>query len=145
VLLIKGDNVIVELADGSALKLPPKYGIIHDPEGEVLDKCQFYLGPYKLTRVRTEMTKAARKYFGSDYVARRAVVDMPPRDAEWKEVGEAVQILYRRGGTRAPGRYFHFFKRLKAPITVSRRGSFYMLAIPDGSCVVYNDRGIVWP
>lgn len=142
-VLIKGSHVRFEMTDGSIKKLPVKYGIIHDPEGVVYSRCDIYFGPYRATRQKAELTRKAAAYFGGNYDGKKASVNVP--DSGWKSVGQVVQIFYRRPG-KYEGNYFHpWFKhaKKKTPLTLSKSGSFYLLALPDG-CIV-NDRGFVYP
>lgn len=154
-IVIKGSHVRFELVEpsgkpvphpnpgkvikGKIVTLPTDHGIIHDPDGQAFDRCEVFFGPYRKTRRRAEMTKAARAYMGSDYPASYAVVDLPR--GTWKPLGEVAQIFYKRPG-RYDGKYFHPFKRGHAP-HLFKCGRFYKLALPGG-CIV-DDRGFVFP
>lgn len=129
--------------DGARVVLPPKFGIIHDPEGVDLPKCNVYLGPYEISRKQATLTKAAAAYFGHSYRGRVARVDVPK--GPWNVVGSARVIFYERPG-RYQGRYFHPFYKKAAfpkPLLLRKCGAFFKLDLPDG-CVV-NDRGFVFP
>jgi hypothetical protein len=135
-------------SDSKILKLPPTHGIIHDPEGTSLPRCLVFFGPYKTTQTRVSLDRTARKYFGSSYPAVAASVDIDVH-GNWVPLsGPVVQIWYlRRGhvGVKGPhqGRFFHPFKSVSPPLTLSRCGRYYCLELPDG-CIV-NDRGFVFP
>lgn len=85
------------------------------------------------------MTSKARSYFGPNYQATIAVVDVP--SGTWKSVGKVVQIFYQRPG-KYSGRYFHPFKAGFAP-ELFKQGRFYKLELANG-CIV-DDRGYVFP
>lgn len=139
-ILIKGTDVKFEMADGRILSLPPKHGIIHDPSGQALPRCDVYFGPFQKGRTPIDLpTKEARAYFGRFYDARAAVVDVPP--GPWKPVGDVTQIFYVRPGVHQ-GRYYHLFREGNL-LRLSRCRAFHRLDLPEG-CVV-NDRGFVKP
>jgi hypothetical protein len=141
-IVIKGSHVRFELADGSIVHPPASFGMIHDPDGETLSKCDVYVGPYKKGRKEVPLTRHARSYFGRSYVTRSANVDVP--GGPWNPVGDVVQIFYRRPATtqtaKHRGNYFH---KMKKPVGLSKCRSFYRLELPDG-CIV-NERGFVFP
>jgi len=138
-ILIKGKDVKCEMADGSVFHAPVSYGIIHDPEGKQLSKCVAYLGPYRTNKKPIEMTSDAKQYFGSDYDARSAVVNIP--DGEWKPMGTVTQIFYKRPG-KYEGKYFHLFNK-NTKVLLSRCKNHFRLEMPNG-CIV-NWRGFVYP
>src|SRR5271154_1200990 len=95
-ILIKGDEVafaadgnepivglrrIVIKDHGVAYALPARYGIIHDPKGKHLPRCEVFFGPYRRIAGRVEMTSEAKHYFGRTYQPKRVVVDRPV--GEW--------------------------------------------------------------
>lgn len=147
-ILIKGDCVQFDMAGGGKIIVPERYGIIHDTEGQELDRCDIFIGPFRRTSRRVQMDKRAKDYFGKEYHARGATVDVPK--GPWNPVGEVVQIWYRRPASEKPakykGVYYHpFYKRMfkRKPVMLSRCGRFYRLELPEG-CIA-NDRGFVFP
>lgn len=138
-ILIKGRAVKLEMADGSYVRVPVSYGMIHDPDGGSLGKCFVFVGPYKTTRKRVEMTGDAKSYFGPDYEARGAVVDVP--SGPWNSIGDAVQIFYQRPGKHA-ARYYHLFDK-RAKVSVARCRRFLRIDLGHG-CIA-NWRGFVYP
>jgi len=140
-IVIKGSRVVFILSDGRKVRLPPSYGIIHDPEGTSFSKCEVFFGPYRKTRrVAESPSRKARQYFGPKYTPKEAIVDVPK--GPWKSVGEVVEILYERTkGSQYAGKYFHPFKSF-AP-ELSKSGRHYRLALRNG-CIV-DDRGFVFP
>jgi len=134
--------------DSKIVRLPPSYGIIHDPEGVNLPRCIVYFGPYTTTNQRVPLDRTAKKYFGSNYSAVRASVDVPIHD-DWTPIGApVVQIWYRRRGNVGvtgphQGRFFHPFKKTDPPLTLLRCRRYYAIQMPD-HCIM-NDRGFVFP
>lgn len=143
-LVLKGDLVRVQLGDGGLVELPDEWGLLHDTEGRLVDKCTFLVVPYtrdmlaRTTLTRDELS-AARNYFGKDAELARATVEIP--SALWQRLGDAVVLYYARKGRRK-GRYRHRFK-VPCPFFAHQHGLAYMLELPDG-CVV-DARGFVWP
>lgn len=125
---------------GRILKLPRNYGIIHDPDGEEIPRCECLIGPYTRTRQRANLTRLAKHYFGKNYPAVIVSVDRPQK-SKWQMIGEVAQIFYERRGKYA-AKYFHPFKTGYGP-TLLKQGRFYRLALARG-CIV-DDRGFVFP
>jgi hypothetical protein len=138
------------MVDGYQYESPAGYGIIHDPDGESLPKCDVFIGPFKKSRRPAEMTRAAKAYFGSKYPGLQGSVNVPI-DGPWTPIGETNQIWYRRGVDGRPALakapYYHpFYKRgRKAKALILHRGprGFLWLSLPSG-CIL-NERGFVWP
>lgn len=159
-IIVKGNQVAFATESASRenprsiptpdLRLPPRYGIIHDPKGEKLPRCTVYFGPYKIVRGTPQMTPEARKYFGSRYEAAVVEVSRPnPSNSTWEPVALVTHIFYVRGsrgnGAYAKGAYHHTFAR--SPLTLDKSGKFYRLSLTPGSpnaCIV-DDRGFVFP
>jgi hypothetical protein len=131
--------------EGPIFELPKGYGIVHDPDGEVLRPCDVYLAPFRMTREKVKLSPKLQEYFGVGTEGRRLVITKP--SGAWHPVGHVTMIWYYRPGTRAPGDYFHPFYKdrifRKEPLGLWRAGRVYMLALP-GDCVV-NHRGFVYP
>jgi hypothetical protein len=138
-ILIKGKQVKMEMANGKIVRAPASYGIIHDPDGSQLPKCFVFIGPYKTSKKPVEMTGDAKSYFGSDYKPTSAVVDVPR--GPWKSMGDVVQIFYKRPGKYA-GKYFHLFDK-RTTVLLSKCRNHFRLELPGG-CIV-NWRGFVYP
>jgi hypothetical protein len=140
-IIIKGSNVVLIMADGKKLRLPPSYGIIHDPDGTDLPRCDTFFGPVrKSKRIAKAPSSKSRRYFGTKYNPKEATVDVP--SGPWHSVGEVVEILYERTkGSQYAGRYFHPFKKFSP--TLSKCGRYYKLALRNG-CII-DDRGFVYP
>jgi hypothetical protein len=140
-IVVKGSKVVFIMTDGREIRLPRGYGIIHDPEGKALPRCEVFFGPVKKTkRIAANPSSKVRRYFGSKYTPKEGVVDVP--SGPWHSVGDANEILYERTkGSQYAGNYFHPFKRF--PPTVSKCGRYYRVSLKDG-CIV-DDRGFVFP
>lgn len=139
-IIIKGSHVVFEMEDGSTKRLPASHGIIHDPYGEHLPRCEVFFGPYRETGKPADKTWRARHYLGAKYEGHEAVVDVPR--AGWNPVGRVVELgVYLRHGDVKPGLYHHPFKG--APQPLEKSGNYYRLIFPD-NCI-YDDRGIVFP
>ena len=112
--------------------------MIHDPTGTQLPKRYVFIGPFRRSRTPVELDANGVAYFGHDYEAVGAVVDVP--SGPWKRVGDVQQIIYDRDrGYYAERRpYEHTFR---SPIPVSKCGQFKRLEMPLGSRV--NWRGFV--
>lgn len=124
------------------MSVPQTYGLLHDPDGEALTKCEVYVGPYQTISSRAQMSETAKRYFGTS--DRRQPIRVTIPAGPWRFEGDAVQIFYQRpaGRRRAifMGRYFHPFNRI---IRVYRCGQFAFLDMPRG-CII-NERGFVSP
>lgn len=139
-ILIKGHTVILELANGLVMKLPRSFGIIHDPTGEALPRCDVFFGAYRKTDKVGTPTRQSTAYFGRRYQPKNTTIDIPR--GPWKNIGEVVQILYvRTEKSQYAGKYYHPFKKVH-PV-VSKCKSYYKLALPNG-CIL-DDRGFVFP
>lgn len=140
-IIIKGSRVAFIMANGRTMRLPAGYGIIHDPDGVALPRCEVFFGPYRRTnRPAVKASKKAARYFGKQYVPKEGSVDVPK--GPWNPVGEVVEILYERTkGSQYAGKYFHPFKSFSP--TLSRCSRYYRLALRNG-CII-DDRGFVFP
>jgi hypothetical protein len=140
-IIIKGDQLSFEMTNKEIVKLPPEYGIIHDPEGRQLPRCKAYFGPFETTSVPAQPSSYASYYLGRTYKPNVARIDIP-RGNNWKLIGPVNQIFYRRRGKIQPVPFYHPFKRGVIP-QLYKQKNCYMLDLKDG-CVV-DDRGFVHP
>jgi hypothetical protein len=141
-ILVKGGEVdfILDRPDGRehTLVLPTGYGMVHDVSGRFLDKCSLFFGPVKCTQQRIEkLPKSARDYFGDDYDARKARIDVP--GGKWKSVGRVKEIIYYRPG-EYEGDWRHEFSE-DAPL--EQNGRWYRLRLPRDCRITW--RGIERP
>jgi len=137
---VESTRVKFETSDGKIISLPASHGTFHDPSGKEIAKCTVYFGPWKRTSRRVQMNQSNRRYFGTDYQGKLAILPDIPREG-WEQVAKVVKIFYVRRGTRAPGGFHHPFKG--KPLTLSKNGSLYKLSCGSG-CLI-DDRGYVWP
>lgn len=136
-IVVKGDRVAFGIEGGGRKKIPARYGIIHDPEGKDLPRCEVFFGPYRVVAGRPEISRAAHKYFRDGYVPKCVTVDVPT--GPWEPAAQVTHIYYfRRGMIR--GGFNHPFRR---GVELSKCGSWYRLALKNG-CIV-DDRGFVFP
>jgi hypothetical protein len=137
-LVVLGGRVDLVLSGGRTFVLPADYGMVIDPSGRSLGKCRLWLTRVHATGERIEkLTDYEQDWFGSDYDARRAIVDLP-RDG-WELRSHVAEIVYFRSGQYEDD-WRHAFEEPQ-PLYESR-GS-WLLDLPS-DCVV-NWRGIVRP
>ena len=139
-VLIKGRRVVLFMTDDRLVVRPESHGIIHDPTGQDLPRCDVYIGPFRRYRDPAEMDSHGRQYFGKRYQASEASVDVPV--GPWKPIGQARGILYQRDrGVFANEKpYRHPFRN---PVDVERCGSMVRLSLPDGCILSW--RGFIKP
>lgn len=144
-LLVKGDVRRLTLTSGEEIQLPSAFGMVHDPDGIVMDRCTVLVLLYthvahgELPITHAER-KAAEKYFGNDYEAVRVLVDFPT--PLWILAGNVRAIEYARKGQRR-GRRRHLFKGEATRLFAHRTLRAFKLVLPDG-CVL-DARGFVDP
>lgn len=136
-IYVLGGEIDLYLSGGNTIVSPSGYGLCLDPSGEDLDLCSVFIGPIVTTDDRVEeLPKWARDWFGSDYEARKAHVDIPSRG--WKSVGQVEEIVYFR-----PGRYQDdWTHEFSSPVPLFKSGRWSKIEL--GDCKV-NWRGIVSP
>lgn len=154
-LLVRGDVVSVVLEDGRTVEFPETWGLVHDPTGQCVDKCEVLVCPYTITHKRCvglppSIYDAALNYWGEGYELKAGTVVLPT--GPWERVGRIVRVYYDRYGELASP-YQHPFKdiedtavlyRQQRPQRYGRRSHrSYRISLPDG-CVI-NAHGFVWP
>ena len=157
-MICKGTHAIFEFEGGGAITPPASYGLLHDPTGKTRSSRHVFCGPFEHAGERVdqdEVPKDARAYLGRKHVVKGGSADLPPRSAKWDVVGDLKTIYYKRGGTKAPGKYRHEFNKprgtfiivhaIKGHGTVSlwKHGNWYAVVFPRGAMI--DDRGFVWP
>lgn len=138
-VLVKGGRVDLYLDDREApIVLPPEYGLIHDPSGQMLDKCSLFVGPIEATdEPVSEIPPEAVEYFGNDYEVRKAFVDIP--EEGWNLEARVVEIVYFR-----PGKLEDDWKhKFGAPQDLYRSGDWHLLRFPEDCKLTH--RGIEKP
>ncbi|HTQ47931.1 MAG TPA: hypothetical protein VMI75_34475 [Polyangiaceae bacterium] len=138
-ILVKGGEVDLILVDdnrsrrkSNTIVLPTGYGMCHDESGRNLPRCSVFFGPIVVTDERVEkLPKDAALYFGDDYEARKARIDVP--DGKWKSVGKVTEIIYYR-----PGRYEHDWRHeFETPVALFKQGRWYAMKLPRGCRVTW--------
>jgi hypothetical protein len=156
-LLVRGDIVSCEMADGSTVEFPKSWGLVHDTGGGCVHECEIFVCPYTVQgnlhgEVPEEVHNAATDYWGEGYKLLQGFVELP--NGPWDRVGRIVRVYYDRYGELASP-YQHPFKqdvkdaailyRQRRAQKYGRSGSHkaYRISLPDG-CVI-NAHGFVWP
>ena len=129
-----------ESAMPSDIKLPASFVLVHDTEGTLLSRCDFYVVRWKGARADNpeDLPKAVRKYFGNEARIQAGSVDIP--EGPWKKVCKVAFIRYRR-----PGFEKGFSHGYDPAVTlyVTKKPLAWKLALPEG-CVV-TERGFIKP
>lgn len=129
----------------SDVELPGNYVLVHDTEGEILNRCDLYVvrwypdgGQNDHGRVSSKALKAARAYFGSGTDIKFGSVDIP--EGPWKREAKVKCIRYRRHG------YDKLFEHSYDPAVViyyTEQPLAWRVSLPAG-CIV-DERGFVRP
>lgn len=137
-ILVKAAEIDFVLEAGNTIELPAGYGMAHDVDGEKLDKCSLFFGPVEVTKNEVEnLPPEVSAYFGSLYVARRGVIDVP--EGRWKSLGRVTEIVYYRPG-RYEGDWKHAFS---SPQPLYRQRAWLWLRLPNDCRVTW--KGIERP
>jgi len=150
-IVIKGDQVVLREKgtegdlDAVGLRLPADYVLCHDPSGEYLRPCDFYIcKARKVTipgdRVNRNDEQVARLYYGNATKITPGEIDLP--DGDWQRVCLVDQIGYRRRGDRS-GQYQHPYATSVPLYECKGRTRAWRLRLPV-SCVA-DERGFVTP
>ena len=155
-LIVKGTRVAFDFVDGAEMDVAPKSAMMHDAEGRDWPRCSVLIGPFSAGTTSGVPTggkslRAARDYYGRNYVLKAGDLDTPPRAmAGWRKVGSVRRIYYYRPGNRHRGDFQHpvgarkhVFFGPKGRASVYVRGRWVRLELPSG-CIL-DDRGFVWP
>lgn len=141
-LMVLGGEIDLDTIDlrgrGNTIVLPTGYGLCFDPSGRSLDKTALYAGPVEITNERIEkLPSFAKDWFGSDYEALKAYVDIP--SSEWDSHAHVVAITYFR-----PGRYADdWFHEFSEPVPLLKQGRWYLMKLPRDCRITW--RGIESP
>jgi hypothetical protein len=159
-LIVRGDRVIFIRAGAEPLnpqdkgrerykpadevKPPPGFVLVHDPKGEILERCDFYVLPYQklrnnCTRIAQDVRNIALGYYGRSAKLQTGDVDIP--DGPWHRVCEIGLIRYRRHGKHAG----HFQHPYEFPVGLfdCTKPLAWRLELPTGCSVT--DHGFEWP
>lgn len=146
-LMIRGDIVSFELDSGRTVRLKKNFGMVYDPTGRIINRCDVYLCQYTIDidstpKMTTNMRKVSHEYFGSDARLVRAFVELPK--GPWNRLGVVETIHYARYG-KHEGPWYHPFEDTDPQVELHKSSccNAYRLQIPDG-CII-NAHGFVWP
>jgi hypothetical protein len=154
-VICKGTRVVFEMKDDSVVRPPAGYGMMHDPSGKHWSACALLIGPFtRGVQVQDEdVPTKAKQYLGRTYHVHKGEMSLPPKSmSAWTKVGECAQILYVRGGRKAPGGFHHEFGRTGTIFSLFkgvgraqlyRCGRFYQLRL--GRKCMLDERGVIWP
>lgn len=157
-IFVRGDIVSIVLTSGIEVVMPEEWGLIHDPSGNSIDRCEVFVTPYaEVTRSRArksnEVGSDAKAYFGSDTRTVDVSIDIP--SGPWKRVGYISCINYDRHGN-LEGPYYHdtdvpkrpseraiLFEQTKSEVLCGVRCRPFRISLPDGCRI--NAHGFIWP
>lgn len=161
-VLVRGDLSALDLDDGTTLTVPKKFGLIHDPTGLVLNRCDIYITRYTISTkpvgaIPQRIAKFVDAYLGKETPRVRVAVEIPK--GPWHRLGVIRTVHYVRRNTedaKKDGLFYHDFDGSEGPLSYtfsdrdptteileSRSMRAFKLELPDG-CIV-NERGFVWP
>lgn len=150
-IIVKGDQVLFRelgqtgLIDHVGLRLPAGLVICHDPSGEYLRPCDFYICRFYSAsvpedRINVDDEQKANLYYGNRTRIVDGEIDLP--DGDWQRIGLFDQIAYRRKGDRH-GLYKHDYGEGVPLFECKGRTRAWRLRAP-GDCVA-DERGFVKP
>jgi len=151
-LLVRGDVVSCELADGRSVEFPEDWGLVHDPTGICVNQCEVFVCPYSAKtplrhRLPPDVADAAHSYWGKGERLLEGFVELP--EGPWERVGVIQRLYYDRYGELSSPYQHPFekgatlYKQRKAQKYHSGRHRAYRISLPDG-CVI-NAHGFVHP
>lgn len=122
--------VIDDDGECNTIVFPSDYGMAHDVSGESLDECSLFFGPVRVSQERVDpIPEKAAAYFGEDYDAKIAVIDVPTQG--WNLVGHVEEIVYFR-----PGKYEEVWRHpFEPPQPLFKSGDWFQMQLPD-DCVL---------
>jgi hypothetical protein len=133
--------------DDVGMSFPEEFVVAHDPTGEYLRPCDFYIARFRPTPVpvdgayeERESQTLAERFYGERSRISKGSLELP--DGEWQRVGLIDEIGYRRRGDRR-GRYQHTYAESVTLYECKGRVRAWRLRLPV-SCVA-DERGFVSP
>lgn len=157
-IMIRGDIVSIELTNDKVVELPDDWGLIHDPSGVGVDKCEVFIAPFtegRRTR-NSELSNVgddARAYYGFGEELHDVTVEIP--NGPWERVGDISCINYDRYG-ELEGPYYHdtdvpkrrseraiLMRQRRAEVLCGKRVRAFRISLPDGCRITAH--GFVWP
>jgi len=145
-LMVLGGEIDLDTVDsrgrGNPIVIPSGYGLVFDPSGRSLDRSSLYVGPIVTTDERVEkLPPFAKDWFGSDYEARKAHVDIP--SSGWDSHAHVVAITYFRPGGDRRGYSDDWFHEFSRPVSLFKQGRWYRMDLGRGCKITW--RGIERP
>ena len=133
--------------DEVGMVFPEEFVVAHDPTGEYLPPCDFYIARFRSTMVPVdgayedhESQTLAEHFYGDRSRISKGSLELP--DGEWQRVGRIDEIGYRRRGDRK-ARYQHTYAESVTLFECKGRVRAWRLRLPV-SCVA-DERGFVSP
>lgn len=166
---VQGNVAAIDLDEGSKVRIPKNFGVVRDPIGKHLNRCDVYLCAYKISSkplgtIPQGIAKVVAAYWSADTELVRVTVEIPK--GPWHRLGVVETIHYVRYDAdhkedvpedkKRSGPFWHDFDGSEGPwiytfsdrdptvvLYESRCMHAFKLDLPDG-CII-NDRGFVWP
>ena len=151
-LIAKGYEVQFKMSDGSLVKPPKSYAMLHDPSGIYWPSCSVLVASFERDGAEIE-DSPAKEYFGYDPVG--GTIRPPSKNLKnWRFVGDVAEIDYTRTRpgslpSENKGEYFHpfgegswLFPGGKLP-SLYKLGRLVRLEFKDGCRLSW--KGFEWP
>ena len=133
--------------DDVGIHFPEQFVVAHDPTGEFLRPCDFYIARFLHSLVPVdgayrddESQTLAERFYGSGSRISKGSLELP--DGDWQRIGLIDEIGYRRRGDRK-GRYQHTYAESVPLYECKGRVRAWRIRLPV-SCVA-DERGFVSP
>lgn len=152
-IVVKGSEVVLRPKgkegdlDDVGLKFPIAFVCAHDPTGEFLRPCDFYIAKFLPETIPvhdayedSESYTAAERYFGGATRILKGSLELP--DGAWQRVGLFDEIGYRRRGDRK-GLYQHNYAESVPLYECKGRVRAWRIRLPV-DCIT-DERGFVRP
>lgn len=149
--ICKGTLVVFELTGGETIKPPGADALLHRASGGRF----VYCGPFDHEGAPADdPPKEAVAYLGRRHRMKAGSAEIPT-GGPWSRIGVLHCIYYKRGGTKAPGKFHHEFNKAhgtyrivhvvkgKGSVVLAQCGRWYRMSFPNGALI--DDRGFVWP
>ncbi len=168
IVYVHGHISALDLDEGVTVRVPKHFGVIRDPIGNHLNRCDVYVCAYEISgkpigTIPKRMADFIGSYWSPETKLVRITVDMPR--GPWHRVGVVRTIHYVRFNKDDPdqdedskraGPFWHDFDGSEGPwhytftdrdptVVLYESGTQHCLKLdlPDG-CII-NERGLVWP
>jgi hypothetical protein len=152
-IVIKGSECVLRMhgvegdIDAVGRHFPEEFVVAHDPSGEYLRPCDFYIARFLPESVPVDgayedydSKTQAERFYGPQARISKGALELP--DGEWQRVGLIDEIGYRRRGDRK-GRYQHTYAQSIPLYECKGRVRAWRLRLP-ADCIA-DERGFVRP